>query len=574
MKILANLKSLSLRIFIKNRKNSIIIQMKLLKILILSLLIVLSAALFSQTYPGRYRIQFTDKNNNPFTLDRPGEFLSERAIQRRIKQNIPLSLNDLPVTPAYIDSVKAMGVPVYNSSKWFNAITTDSIGTELLEQIYNLSFVVRPTNQESPQLISGAKNSTAMEINELLDFDLNYGYSENQIKIHNGNFLHQQGFTGKGVQIAVIDAGFLGVDYIEGFSDLWSDGRILGTRDFVNRNSNIYREYVHGMHVLSIIAGNIPYEYVGTAPDASFWLLRSEDVNSEYLIEEDNWVSAAEFADSAGADIITSSLGYSTFWDASQDHTYEDMDGNSTRVSIAADIAASKGMLVVSSAGNLGNKQWKYISAPADADSVLAVGAIDIMGDITTFSSRGPSSDGRIKPDVCAVGYETYYLRQNGSIGTGGGTSFSAPIISGLAACLWQANPSATNMEIYSAIKESSDRYTTPDTIYGYGIPDFNLADIICKSKYGGAISEFYSLNIYPNPFNERINIGFYSTIANTVSIAIYNAIGEKISEEIYYINEGYNEIISDNLSGLAPGIYFVNIRSERSSLVQWLIKM
>ena len=555
-------------------KNRIIMSMKRVKVLIIFFLITLSAGVFSQTYPGRYFIRFTDKNNNPYSLDRPGEFLSERAIQRRTKQDIPLSFNDLPVTPAYIDSVRALGVPVYNRSKWFNAITTDTISPFLLEKIYNLPFVVKPSDQNSLQPVKKSGKSIMTQTAGLFEYDLNYGYSENQIKINNGHILHNQGYTGRGVQIAVIDAGFLGVDVIDGFSELWSDNRILGTRDFVNSNSNIYREDIHGMYVLSVIAGNIPYEYVGTAPEASFWLLRSEDVSSEYIIEEDNWVSAAEFADSAGADIITSSLGYSTFWDASQDHTYEDMDGNTTRISIAADIAASKGMLVVSSAGNFGDKLWKYISAPADADSVLAVGAIDVTGAIAAFSSRGPSADGRIKPDVCAVGNRTYILRQTGSVGTGGGTSLSAPIISGLAACLWQANPDATGMEIYSAIKESSDRYSSPDTIYGYGIPDFGLADIIYKSKYGDVLQEFYSLNVYPTLFTDRINITFYSTIDNTVNITIYNTLGDKIKEEIFYVNEGYNEIVQDNLGTLVPGMYMVNVRSSKSSLVRKLIKM
>jgi serine protease AprX len=574
MRILANLKNLSPKTFIKAMKNSIIVQMKKAKVLIICFFLILTEGVFSQTYPGRYFIRFTDKNNNPYSLDRPGEFLSERAIQRRIRQDIPLSFNDLPVTPAYIDSLRALGVPVYNRSKWFNAITTDTISPFLLEKIYSLSFVIKPSDQDSMQPANGTGEGIMTQKGDLFDYNLNYGYSEDQIKINNGHILHQQGYTGRGVQIAVIDAGFLGVDIIEGFSDLRSDNRILGTRDFVNSRSDIYREDIHGMHVLSIIAGNIPYEYVGTAPEASFWLLRSEDVGSEYIIEEDNWVSAAEFADSAGADIITSSLGYSTFWDASQDHTYEDMDGNSARISIAADIAASKGMLVVSSAGNFGDKLWKYISAPADADSVLAVGAIDVTGTIAAFSSRGPSSDGRIKPDVCAVGDHTYILRQSGSVGTGGGTSLSAPIISGLAACLWQANPDATCMEIYSSIKESSDRFSSPDSIYGYGIPDFGLADIICKSRYGGVLYEFYSLNVYPTLFTGKISITFYSTIDNTVTITIYSSMGDKIREEMFNVDEGYNEIVQDNLGTLVPGMYMINVRSSKSSLVRKLIKM
>ncbi len=532
------------------------------------------AETFSQTYPNRYWIRFTDKNNNPYSLERPEEFLSERAIQRRLKQNIAFSFNDLPVTPAYIDSLKAMGVPVYNISKWFNAITTDSISTELLNRIYDLPFVARPSSQESQQKIKVIENSTTAVTSAFDNWYTFYGYSQGQIIIHNGHFLHQQGFSGAGMQIALIDAGFLGVDVLSGFEHLWNKGRILGTRDFVERNSSIYRKNAHGMHVLSVIAGNIPYEFVGTAPDASFWLLRSEDVNSEYLIEEDNWVSAAEYADSAGVDIINTSLGYAVFDDSTTNHTYEDMDGNSTRISIAADIAASKGILVIASAGNQGNSTWKYITSPADADSVLAIGATDELGIIASFSSVGPTYDGRIKPDVCAVGKATTILRQNGSVGSGSGTSLSAPVITGLAACLWQANPDATNMEIFSAILESSDRFTNPDTIYGYGIPDFNKADIICKTKYNNISDDFYSLNVFPNPFIENINIIFYSGSVKTVSLIIYDATGRITSEMKYSVNNGYNEIIINNLSDLSSGIYFLRIQSENNFFIHKLIKL
>jgi serine protease AprX len=537
-------------------------------------IIIIVARAFSQTYPNRYWIQFTDKDNNPYSLDRPEEFLSEGAIQRRVKQNISLSINDLPITPAYVDSLKALGVPVYNMSKWFNAITTNNISPELLEKIYDFPFVVKPSGQESQQIKRGIKNNTAVVISELDSWETFYGYPESQIKIHNGHFLHQQGFTGRGIQIAIIDAGFLGVDVVPGFLHLWDEGRILGIRDFVDRNSNIYRENVHGMHVLSIIAGYMPYQFVGTAPDASFWLLRSEDVDSEFLIEEDNWISAAEFADSAGADIISVSLGYSIFDDSTQNHTYEDMDGNSTRISIAADIAASKGMLVVSSAGNQGNKPWKYITAPADADSVLAIGAVDTLGNIASFSSVGPSFDGGIKPNVCAIGQGTYILRQNGLIGSGGGTSLSAPVISGLAACLWQANPEATNMEIFSVIQESSSRFTNPDTIYGYGIPDFNLADIIYKTRNNNISEEFYSLNIFPNPFNESINIIFYSSFEKNVTVTIHDATGRIIKEEKHYVSDSYNELVIDDLSDLSSGLYFLTIKSENSFVTSKLIKL
>ena len=548
--------------------------MKPYRVLILYILISICAVSLSQTAPGKYWIKFTDKNNSPYSLQRPEEFLSERAIQRRTKQNIPLSFNDLPVTPAYIDSLEALGVTVYNKSKWFNAVTIDNVSEESLENIYDLPFVARSSAKKTQRLISDRKHYTYQEkLTFFNSIPYEYGNSLVHIKIHNGHLLHQQGFTGKGIQIAVIDAGFYRVDVLPAFMDLWSTDRILGTRDFVNRKSNIYNESIHGMAVLSLIGGNIPYELVGTAPDADFWLIRSEDVNSEYLIEEDNWIAAAEFTDSVGIDIINTSLGYSTFDDPAQNHTYEDMDGNSTRISIAADIAASKGMLVVISAGNQGDRPWGYITAPSDADSVLAVGAVDIFGIITGFSSRGPSSDGRIKPDVCAIGSGNYYQSPDSTIRTSSGTSFAAPVITGLAACLWQANPEATNMDIYSAIRKSSHKYLNPDTIDGYGIPDFNLANIICASKLDTVSYKLHSLNAFPNPFSENVNIGFYSNFIGMSVIRLYDVTGKKIKETEYFISDNFNFIIWDDLSGLPSGIYFVKIQSGDSLLIQKIIK-
>jgi serine protease AprX len=532
------------------------------------------AVSLSQTAPGKYLIKLTDKNNNPYSLDRPEEFLSERAIQRRAKQNIPLSFNDLPVTPAYIDSLIALGASIYNKSKWFNAVTINNADEELLEKIEELPFVDQSSLKKTSGLFSDKKAYPYQE--KLTFFNMvpyEYGKSLVHIRIHNGHLLHQQGYTGEGMQIAIIDAGFYGVDVLPAFTDLWSTNRILGTRDFVDRKSDIYGESTHGMAVLSLIGGNIPYQLVGSAPDADFWLLRSEDVHSEYLVEEDNWISAAEFADSVGADIINTSLGYSEFDDPSLDHTYADMDGNTVRISVAADIAASKGMLVVISAGNQGDDPWGYITAPSDADSVLAVGAVDTSGIIAGFSSRGPSSDGRIKPDVCAIGSGNYYQRYDGTVGVHGGTSFAAPLISGLAACLWQANPEATNMEIYSAIRQSAHMYLNPDTIYGYGIPDFNLANVICGNIRDSIRYKLQPLNAFPNPFTDNVNIGFYSNISGMSIISLFDVTGKKIKEKEYFISDNVNFVNWNDMSDLSSGIYIVKIRCGDSFLIQKIVK-
>ena len=459
---------------------------------------------FEETAPQRYRIEFTNKSNNSYSLDAPEIFLSGEALSRRQKQGISLSDNDLPVTPAYIDSVRATGATILTVSKWFNAVTIKATDDSVLRKIGKLTFIKK---KPALRILSTANHKTGVTggIQEMTaDPEYDYGVSGWQTIIHNGQLLHNQGYTGHGMTIAVIDAGFYHVDQLEAFSALWENGQILGTHDFVIAGSNVFNGHSHGMVVLSIIGGNLPGELIGTAPDADFWLLRSEDTGSEFLIEEDNWTAAAEFADSAGADIINSSLGYSEFDDPAMNHTYGDMDGNTSRISRAADIAASKGILVVVSAGNQGAKNWHYISAPADADSVLAIGAVDANGTIADFSSRGPSSDLRIKPDAVAIGKGTWMADFVSGIRQGNGTSLSAPVITGLSACLWQSVPGASAMEVLAAIKESSDRFTQPDDDYGYGIPDFSLAHVLLKKQVSGSPA---GLNIiaFPNPFRSEL---------------------------------------------------------------------
>ncbi|MDQ3192396.1 MAG: S8 family serine peptidase, partial [Bacteroidota bacterium] len=335
----------------------------------------------AQTAPGKYWIQFTDKTNSPFSLSTPNQFLSSKAIERRINQHIPLIENDLPVNQSYIDSVSGAGALIINRSKWFNAVTIATSDSAVLSTIAAFSFVkqirgvqriVSTDRREEKFFLEQSKNMSFCE--PTLDSTY-YGFSLNQIQMLAGDKLHFEGYKGAGKIIAVLDAGFSGVDTIGAFDNLWENNRILGTRDFISKDTMVFEDHAHGMYVLSVMGGWIPGKLIGTAPEASYWLLRTEDAGSEYIVEEDNWVAAAEFADSAGVDIINSSLGYTTFDDPSHDHTYADMDGNSTRITIGADIAASKGIIVVNSAGNSGASPWNYIGAPADGFNVLAVGA-------------------------------------------------------------------------------------------------------------------------------------------------------------------------------------------------------
>jgi subtilisin family serine protease len=469
-----------------------------MKILILlSTAVLISILSTAQVAPDKYWVRFTDKDDSPYSIKNPEAFLSKQAIDRRNAQGISVVENDLPVNPAYIDSVVNTGATLLNVSKWFNSVTVFTENQEVLDAIDALSFVLS-VDKGGVKPVHGKetgkpffKNETITEIPEedLLKGNTcgrgyDYGQAWNQINMLNGIALHDLGFDGSGMTIAILDAGFLYADEISAFDSLWINNQILGYRDFADPiNPDIFNSHSHGTSVLSTMGANLPGEMVGTAPKANYWLLRSEYGPSEYLIEELNWASAAEFADSVGADIINSSLGYTTFDDPSQDHTYQDMDGNTTPITIAADLAASKGILVVNSAGNSGNNSWQYIGAPADGDSVFSIGAVNAYGNYVSFSSKGPTYDGRIKPDVVAQGSgSTIINAYSGNVSTGSGTSFSSPITAGMVACLWQANPTKRNTEIMEAIRQSASLANNPDTLLGWGIPDYFLADSILSA--------------------------------------------------------------------------------------------
>ncbi|OFX83771.1 MAG: hypothetical protein A2W99_03225 [Bacteroidetes bacterium GWF2_33_16] len=530
------------------------------------LVIIISPQLFAQIAPNKYRIYFTDKNYSGFSIEHPEEFLSEKAINRRERQNIQIIENDLPVSKFYIDSLKALGLNILNTSKWQNTVTIYSTNQILLDTLHHIGFIKsiqKKSTEEISSLVQTNYKSTH-SISEVTNSNIDYGDSGNQIRLHNGHILHQNGFWGQGITIAVIDAGFYNVDILPAFDSLLENNQIQAIYDFVDNDDFVFDANNHGMKVLSIIGGNIPGQLIGAAPKANFLLLRSEDVNSEYSIEEDNWAAAAEFADSAGADIINTSLGYTVFDDLSLNYSYRDMNGNTAFITKAADIAASKGILVVVSAGNQGNATWRYISAPADGDSVLTVGAVNAFASYVEFSSQGPSSDGRIKPNVAATGYQTILQDVSGQVSKGNGTSFSAPIISGLAACLWQAMPELTNMEILDRIEQSSHQYSNPDYKIGYGVPDFakaaNLTNAISKRNDG------YSIKAYPNPFTQQLSLYLnISKFSNSpIIVELYNVLGQQLyNKELFTTN---NILIIDNLDNLSKGIYIVKITIDNKT--------
>lgn len=452
---------------------------------LLGFLFLLFSAIESNAQRTKHVIFFTDKNETSFSLAQPSSYLSQRAVERRTKYNIPVDSTDLPVIDRYVDSVRLSGsVTILGRLRWMNAVLIQTSDAAALNKINSFSFVKRRDSiayRSSSSTLFKKRTETITPVlqqrtSKLAADVFNYGQSSAQVKMHAGEFLHNIGAKGQGMRMAFLDAGYFGYLNNPFFDSARLQNRILSTYDFVMNEPSVQEDDAHGMACFSIVAGNIPGSFVGTAPYASYYLLRTEDAPTEQIIEEYNWGLAAEYADSAGVDVISSSLGYNTFDAPAYNHSYADMNGNSTIITRYADLAAKKGMLVVTSAGNEGNKSWKYITAPADGDSVLSVGAVNSDSLIAPFSSFGPTSNGRIKPDVVSLGQGTFLSTNTGQVGIGSGTSFSGPNMAGLATCLWQLFPEVNNYWIIETLRKSSDRFSSPHEQYGYGLPDLKKA--------------------------------------------------------------------------------------------------
>lgn len=545
--------------------------------LLLLLLLTICLSVSSQTN-DRYFIQLTDKNNSVYSLSNPIQFLSQRAIDRRTRQNIAIDSTDLPVNSSYVMQIQNSGATVLYTSKWFNAVVATIPNSTVLSTINALPFVVssNPVNRIKSSMTDEitVPLESAERINSASSF--NYGASQNQVEMLNGICMHDQGYNGAGMQIAILDGGFAYVDTHTAFDSLWANGQILGTRDFTFYSpSSLFSNTTsgHGTSVLSCIGGNVPGQLIGTAPKASFWLFRSEYVNSEYIIEEYNWVGAAEAADSAGADIINSSLGYNTFDNSLQNHSLSDLNGQVSYASRAATMCARKGMIVCNSAGNTGGSGWPKITIPGDADSILTVGAVDANQNYASFSSIGPTADGRMKPDVCAQGLATVLAVGANSVSTSSGTSFSSPLTAGMVACLWQANPNKTNMEIIDAIRRSSSLYNNPNYQLGYGIPDYCAAHNMLLGLTDYAANSF-SLSS-ANPFSDEIKFKLVTKEKFNLKIHIYDITGKLIFSENDDIKaKNYGEY-AINTVNFAAGIYIMKITGFSGSNEQsWQYKL
>ncbi|MFK5879584.1 MAG: S8 family serine peptidase [Flavobacteriaceae bacterium] len=523
--------------------------------LVLALLVFQS--IFSQQDAWVY---LTDKPDAANALANPLTILSQKAIDRKTLHGVTIDVRDVPVETSYITQVKAAtGITVMTKSKWFNALHVRGTETDI-NALSSFGFVSsidfadnslnnRVVHQDQEDKLEGVLTT------------FNYGNAANQIQMFKGDELHLLDYTGTGMTIAVLDAGFMNVNTMGAFQRSRDAGNIISGYDFVDDTDDVYinQTSTHGTMVLSTMTGYIDTQFVGTAPDAKYYLFRTENAPSENPVEESYWVAAAEVADSIGVDIINTSLGYNTYDNPAYNYLTSDMDGNTAFITKGANIAFEKGILLVNSAGNSGATSWGIVTAPADAPGVLTVGAVDASGAYASFSSIGSTDQPTQKPDVMTQGSASFVIDETNTIRTANGTSFSSPIMAGGVACLWQALPNKTNAEIMQLIRESASIYNSPTFFMGYGIPDLQLALTLSTPE-----EEFYSLTLFPNPTNDSFSI--QSTLQNNVIvISLFDTIGKHISTSTQnYLNNRFD------ISFLASGIYIVDIRNgEHHSMVK-----
>jgi hypothetical protein len=499
-----------------------------------------------QTAPNRYWVQFNGKelpelavgHSTPFSLNSPEDFLSERSMQRRERQSISITAHDLPIAPSYVEAIAEIEeLDIILKSKWFNAVTVRLRDTTFnIESLLDLPMVsavksVLQTGSKRPHVFEAAD---ASQVRIGMESATTYGQGWGPLVQLNGNWLHGMGFRGQGMWIAVLDAGFENADHLPIFERMRFEGRMRAGLDAMDSQGGLFAHHRHGTAVLGTIAGSLEDSLIGTAPESTYWLYRTEDAYSEFLIEEDYWVVAAEHADSLGVDLINTSLGYSQFDDSTMNHIYDDLDGVTARISQATTWAAEKGILCVTSAGNSGSAPWHFITAPADADGILTVGAVNSAGEHAAFSGWGPTADGRVKPEVMALGVEAAYPFADGTIRNGNGTSFSSPILCGAAACLWQAFPEATAQDVRSAIIASAHLAAAPNDSMGFGIPDMRAAFKILDNEGAGHWDENAAddaLLLFPNPSTDGTIRWIYSGTKTPDAWRIWNASGQLMAE-------------------------------------------
>lgn len=533
------------------------------------LLMFLAVTMFAQAQVATniYWVQFTDKEGSPYSIDNPEAYLSPRALQRRANLNIAIDEYDLPVNPQYLQAVADCGAEIINPSKWLNGVSVHVTDPSVIEAINALDCVM--TVRNCPNDLKAQEQKERWLANEMKPAASTrfskgfYGGAEDQVKQLNVDVLHDMGFDGTGVIIAVLDGGFEGTENTSCFDNMREEGRLLGTRDFVYGSNSVYTQSTHGTSCLSTMGAYDPNNMVGTAYKASYYLIHTEDGDSENIIEEYNWVSGAEYADSLGVDVCSTSLGYITFDMSQWNHPFEHYDGKTAPMSIGAEIAASRGMICMNAAGNEGDGNCT-LGIPADAEHIVTVGAVNAAGDRASFSSVGPTYDGRIKPDVMAMGEGTYVASGYGSwwpYYNGNGTSFATPVLAGAVACLRQARPYSSVQEICDALRACGNRAENPDSKYGYGIPDFSQAlELLKVEEHAVAANEI--INVYPNPSQGEVKVALKE--GAKADVTVYDITGRQLYT---YTFNGLNHTTLENyLNTLGTGVYFINAVSELGS--------
>ena len=527
----------------------------------------------AQTLP-RYLIYFKDKANSTFSAQKPEVFLSPRSIARRQRQGIAVTSSDFPVNPAYIQAVQQTGAKVFFTSRWFNAALLEATDAQWAA-IKNLPFY-KSTERNLP--IAPASTPGLARLGAVHDKfgtqeTIDYGRTQGQLAMLGIPETHEKGFRGEGMFIAVLDAGFPKANEVRYLKPVFDSKRMLDTYDFVSRKKSVYDNHPHGLNCLSIIGAEQPGLIVGAAYKASFALYRTENNFNETPYEEATWIMAAERADSMGVDIISSSLGYNLFDNPVYDYSVQQLDGRTALISKAAIHAARRGMLVVSSAGNSGNDPWKFVTPPADADSVLAIGATLANRSYAPFSSIGPTTDGRIKPDVSAQGVGTIIGNAAGGASSGNGTSFSAPLIAGMAAVLWQEFPYLTAQQLIKVLQEAGSQAANPDNLLGYGIPTIQRAEEIARRDYAPLAVEpgaLVSVELYPNPTREEVYLRFgKNQVPAATEAQILSAAGIALTPITPIIEADFRLPVGT----LAAGLYFVKITTPQGVRVLKFVK-
>ena len=535
------------------------------KLSFILLFLTISVFASAQVATNIYWVQFTDKNDSPYSIDNPEAYLSPKALQRRANQGITIDEYDIPVNPQYLQAVSDCGAQLLNPSKWLNGVSVHVTDPSVIDAINALEFVsvVRncPNDLKAQELKERwLANEMKPSVNSNRSAKGYYGGAEAQVKQLNVDLLHNMGYDGNGVVVAVLDGGFQGTEETSCFDNMREEGRLLGTRDFVYGSNSVYTQSTHGTSCLSTMAAYDPNEMVGTAPKASYYLIHTEDGDSENIIEEYNWVSGAEYADSLGVDVCSTSLGYIDFDMSQWDHPFEHFDGHTAPMSIGCEIAASRGMICLIAAGNEGDGVCT-LGIPADAEHILSVGAVNASGYRADFSSVGPTYDGRIKPDVMAMGEGTYVASGYGvwwPYYNGNGTSFATPVLAGAVACLRQARPYTSVQEICDAIRACGNRADNPDSKYGYGIPDISQALEVLHIEEAPAQKKEL-INVYPSPSQGEVHVALKE--GAKAEVTVFDFMGHQLYT--YSFNGLNHTTLEKYLNALDSGVYFIHAVSE-----------